>query len=88
VRQAADLQEGPSDPARQGDAPLKVRFRFVDSQRPELGDAKTDQGERAQFLAEPELRRVQRVGRLQLLRLLGDSPEIAALTSEVKPQDG
>jgi len=87
VRQAADLQEGPPDPARQSDTPLKVPFGFVESRRPELGDAKTDQRERAQFLAEPELRHVQSAGRLQLLRLLGDSPEIAALTGEVKPQD-
>ena len=63
-------------------------FGFVESRRPELDDAKTDQRERAQFLAEPELRHVQSVGRLPLLHLLGDSPEIAALTSEVKPQDG
>jgi len=88
VRQAVDLQEGPADPARQSDTPLKVRFGFVESRRPELGEAKTDQRERAQVLAEPELRRVQSVGRLQLLHLLGDSPEIAALTGEVKPQDG
>ena len=60
----------------------------MESRRPELGDAKTDQRERAQFLAEPELRHVQSAGRLQLLHLLGDSPEIAALTGEVKLQDG
>jgi hypothetical protein len=57
-----------------------VPFGFVDSRRPELGDAKADQRERAQFLAEPELRHVQSVGRLQLLHLLSDSPQIAALT--------
>ena len=88
VRQAVDLQEGPPDPARQSDTQLKMRFGFVESQRPELGDAKADQRERAQFLAEPEPRHVQSTGRLQLLHLLGDSPEIAALTGEVKPQDG
>jgi hypothetical protein len=58
------------------------------SRRPELGEAKTDQRERAQFRAEPELRHVQIVGRPQLLHLLRDSPEIAALTGEAKPQDG
>jgi hypothetical protein len=88
VHQAVDLEEGPPDPARQSDTPLKVRFGFADPQRPELGDTKTDQRERAQFLAEPELRHVQSVGRLQLLHLLGDSLEIAALTGEVKAQDG
>jgi hypothetical protein len=71
VRQAADLQEGPPDPARQSDTPLKVRFGFAESQRPELGDAETNQRERAQFLAEPELRHVQSAGRLQLLHFLG-----------------
>ena len=88
MRQAVDLQEGPPDPARQSDTPLKVRFGFVDSQRPELGDAKTDQRERAQFLAEPTLRHVQSFGRLESLHFLGECPEIAALTGEVKPQDG
>jgi hypothetical protein len=81
VRQAVDLQEGPPDPACQSDTPLKVRFGFMESQRPELGDAKTDQRECAQFLAEPTLRHVQSLSRLQLLYLLSDSLEIAALTS-------
>jgi hypothetical protein len=87
VRQAVDRQDGPADPARQSDTPLKVRFGFADSRRPELGDGQADQRERAQFLAEPGLRHVQGAGRLQLLHFLGDSPEIAALTGQVKPQD-
>jgi hypothetical protein len=34
--QAADLQVGPPDPARQSDTPLKVRLGFVEPRRPEL----------------------------------------------------
>jgi hypothetical protein len=88
VSQAVDFQQGPADPAGQSDTPLKVSFGFVGSQRPELGDAETDQRERAQFLADPALRHIQSVGRLQLLYLRRDSLEIAALAGEVKPQDG
>lgn len=73
VRQADDLKEGPPGPARQSDTSLKVPFGFVEPQRPELGDAKADQREHTQFLAEPGLRHVQGAGRLQLLHLLGDS---------------
>ena len=40
------------------------------------------------MLTKPQLRHVRRVGQLELLHLLGDRPEIAALTGEVKPQDG
>ena len=62
-----------------------MRFGFVESRRPELGDAEANECERAQFVTDRELRRVQSVVRLQMLRLLGDSLEIAALTGEVKP---
>jgi hypothetical protein len=73
LRQSVDLQERPPDPARQSDTLLKVRFGFVDSQQPELGDAKADRRERTHSLAEPGLRHVRGDGRLQLLYLLGDS---------------
>jgi hypothetical protein len=49
VRQAVDLQEGPPDPARQSDTTLKVRFGFVESQRPELSDPQAGRRTRALF---------------------------------------
>jgi hypothetical protein len=73
VSQPGDLQDGPPDPAGQGDTPLKVRVGFVGSQRPQLGDAETYERERAQFLTESGLSRIRRNGRLQLPHLLSDS---------------
>jgi hypothetical protein len=42
MRQAEDLQIGPPDPARQGDALLEVPVRVFVPNRPGLGDAQAD----------------------------------------------
>lgn len=66
VGQGTNLQEGSADPSGQSNTLLKVRVGFVDSQGPELGDAETDQRERAEFLAQSGLRHVQSNGLRQL----------------------
>ena len=57
VGQAAELQIGPPDPARQRDALLQVPLCLLQPGRPELGDAQADQRQRAQLLAQARLRR-------------------------------
>ena len=63
MRQAGDLEEGPVDPAGQGDALLKVPVRAVEPERPKLGDAEVDQRQRTQVVARPEPRGVRTLGR-------------------------
>ena len=64
VRQAGDLQEGPADPVRQGDAFLEVPVRLVEARGPHLGDAEVDQRQRPQVLANPEPPRLSATQRM------------------------
>jgi len=51
-RQAGELQIGPADLVRQGDAVREVPVRLLEASCPELGDAKVDQRQRAQVPAQ------------------------------------
>ena len=51
VRKAGDLQIGPADLVREGDAVLEVPVRLVEARCPDLGDAEVDQRQRPQVPA-------------------------------------
>ena len=89
VCQAGDLQKGPPDPVRHGDAVLEVPVRLLEASRPEFGDAEVDQRQRPQVPAQPEPRRVGGPGGCQqLLRFQGHDWQVAALAGQPQAQAG
>ena len=89
VCQASDLQIGPAELARQGDAVLEVPVGLLEATGPQLGDAEVDQRQRPQVPAQPEARWVGGPGGSQQpLRLLGHGREVPALPGQPHAHDG
>jgi hypothetical protein len=88
VRQAIDLQIGPTELARQGDAVLEVPFGLLQAGGPQLGDAEIDQRQRPQVSAQTGPGRAGGpAGSQQRLRLLGHGREVAALAGQPHAHD-